>query len=305
MRSTVLAMLGCWMALAGSAATAKEPVLIEPEFPWTASGVLQLPPLQPDVPAAAAGCVVVGHHILADGTTAKLRIMQGAFTDDVATRAQADFQRAVLEYAHLWRFQPVQPGDKPSATFNMVVVGFGVASALEGSRVVVGIDGQDARLRQACSIELSEWGNRNAIPVDEAAAREDEGMLIAQPDDPSSYWVGAMRPGRYPVGAARLGVEACVVIGFRIGVDGVPGDFRIMYSSLKRTQLDGPLKQFEQSSLLAASAWRFAPGPDNLQRLPMFRQTPMSFHLGPGKKAPFACKAVDLAGSGTRAANGG
>lgn len=292
MRSMVLVMLGCWMALAGSVATAKEPVLIKPVFPWTASGTLQVPPLQPEIPAAAAGCVVVGHHILDDGATAKQRIMQGAYTGDVTAQAQADFEGAVLERARRWRFRSAQPDDMPTAKFNTVVVGFGAASALGDTRVVVGIDRQDRRLQQACSIELSEWGNRNAIPVEQARERNDKGMLLARPGDPSLYWTGEMMPPLYPVDAARSGADACIVIGYRIGVDGVPGDYRILSTSLKYRNSATLRRQFEQASLRAVSSWRFAPGPDNLQRFPEFVQSPIGFTLG---TRTISCQPVDLA----------
>jgi len=137
--------------------------------------------------------------------------------------------------------------------------------------------------------------------VEEARARDDKDMLFKRPGDPASYWTGATMPGRYPADAARSGAQGCVVVGFRIDVDGVPGDYRILSSSLVNVQSDRFRRQFEQAALAAASTWRFAPGPDNLGRRPQFAQVPMDFRLGRGM-APFTCEAVDLAGGAGEAA---
>ncbi|MDN5782583.1 MAG: energy transducer TonB, partial [Luteimonas sp.] len=150
-------------------------------------------------------------------------------------------------------------------------------------------------VQPSCKIDLAAWGERNAITVAEARARDDKDMLFDRPGDPASYWTGTTTPGRYPADAARYGAQGCVVVGFRIGVDGVPGDFRILSSALVNAKLSRFRRQFEQATLAAASAWRFSPGPDNLERRPQFMQVPMGFHLGT-PKAAFACNVVDLSG---------
>ena len=299
MRIVIVAM-ACWMLLATGVAVSKEPVFIKAPPPWAARDTLQVPALPADVPSSAAGCLVVGHHILIDGTTAKARIMQGAYTGNVAAQDRAGFEAATLAIADRWRFQYTGRKSKPSASFNMIVVGFGPASVPGAPRAVIGIEAQDARVQSSCKLDLVEWGERNAIPVEEARARDDQDMLFNRPDDPASYWTGKITPGRYPVDAARYGAQGCVVVGFRIGVDGVPSEYRILSSYLVNAKSDRFRRQFEQSALTAAAAWRYSPGPDNLWRRPEFMQVPMDFRLGMGK-ATFTCESVDLVGAAAEA----
>lgn len=302
MRIVIVALAG-WMLLAAGAAAAisRDPVLITPPPPWVASDTLQAPTVPTGIPADAVGCLVVGHHVLVDGSTAKARIMQGAYTGNVAPQDRTEFEAASLAAADQWRFQYKGRLSKPAASFNMVVVGFGPASVPDASRAVIGIEAQDARVQPSCKLDLVQWGEQNAIPVEEARARDDRDMLLARPGDPASYWTGTNVPGRYPVDAVRQGVQACVVVGFRVGVDGVPSDYRILFSSLSGANSPRFRKQFEQSALTAAAAWRYSPGPDNLRRRPEFMQVPMDFRLS-GTKSAFTCEVLDLAGDAAEAA---
>ncbi|MDN5781862.1 MAG: hypothetical protein L0H23_07540, partial [Luteimonas sp.] len=147
MRIGIVALAG-WMLLAAGAAAAvsKDPVFIKPPPPWVARDTLQAPTVPTDVPASAAGCLIVGHHVLVDGSTAKARIMQSAYTGNVAPQDRTGFEAATLAIADRWRFQYNGPQSKPFASFNMVVVGFGAASVPDAPRAVIGIEAQDARV---------------------------------------------------------------------------------------------------------------------------------------------------------------
>lgn len=269
---------------------------MELEFPWVPVDNLQGPALPANLPEGSAGCLVIGHHILVDGTTAKPRVMQGAYTGGVGEQAQADFAAAALATSARWRFRYAGTEPEPIPRFNLVVVGFVPAAGGAPARVVVGIEGQDKRIRKNCRLDsLADWGNRNAIPVDQARARKDDRMLMLHPGESAQYWVldSEMRPPSYPRDAAMAGIEACVVVGYRIGVDGVPGNFRIMSSMLYDRAVQGHNQPFEAASINAVSKWRYAPGPDNLPRFPEFRQAPMDFRMGGGYGGP-RCKPVNL-----------
>lgn len=302
MRIVIVALAG-WMLLAAGAAAAvsRDPVLSKSAPPWVARDSLQAPTVPTGIPADAAGCLVVGHHVLVDGSTAKARIMQGAYTSNVAAQHQTAFEAVSLAVADQWRFRYKGYNNEPTASFNTVVVGFGAVGVTDAPRAVIGIEAQDARVQPSCNIDLAAWGEQNAIPVEEARARQDQDMLLKRPGDPASYWTGTIVPGRYPPDAARHGAQACVVVGFRVGVDGVPSDYRIVYLSLAGVDSPRFRKQFERSALAAAAAWRYSPGPDNLGRRPEFVQVPMDFRLS-GTKSSFTCEALDLAGDAAEAA---
>lgn len=279
-RNLVLAFL-----LASAPAWAKQWDNIDPP-----AGELRAPVLPEGVPAGGLGCVVVGYFVRPDGSITGGRILQGAYASAVPQAVRDGFQARALEAAEGWRF--VHREARPDAVhFGMQLVGFrdnaGAAIA------VVGAEGQDERVRAACGIrDLADWGDRNAIPV--AQAVRDDRMLARRPGDPHLYWTvaGDMTPPRYPGDAIRAGIEACVVVGFKVGVDGVPGDFRIMSTDLRGVQDKRYREAFEAVALQAASTWRYAPGPDNLVRMPEFMQVPVDFRLG--GEPTFGCKQVDL-----------
>jgi hypothetical protein len=127
-------------------------------------------------------------------------------------------------------------------------------------------------------------------------------MLFRGYDDPVSYWtiMGDMTPPHYPLDAVKSGAEACIVVGYRIGIDGVPGDFRVMSISLNGFDSRELRKQFENASLYAASTWRYAPGPDNLPRLPEFAQVPMTFRVDRPTRGTSSCEVVDLKKQGSK-----
>jgi hypothetical protein len=242
------------------------------------------------VPAGGLGCVAVGYFVRPDGSITGARILQGAYASAVPQAVRDGFQARTLEAVEGWRFAYREA--RPDAVhFGMQLVGFrdngGTAVA------VVGAEGQDKRVRAACEIrDLADWGNRNAIPV--AQAVRDDRMLARRPGDPHLYWTvaGDMTPPRYPSDAVRAGVEACVVVGFKVGVDGVPGGIRIMSTELHGVRDKRYQEAFEAVAVQAASAWRYAPGPDNLARMPEFMQAPVEFRLS--REPTFDCKQADL-----------
>lgn len=57
------------------------------------------PPVLAAAPADGAGCVAVGYYILRDGTVAKARVMEGAFTRGVPKEFQQSFADAAIAAA--------------------------------------------------------------------------------------------------------------------------------------------------------------------------------------------------------------
>lgn len=287
-------------AAAGRPVHAEATRLIAHPFPWKPVAALKAPKLPDGIPAAAAGCIVVGHYILADGTTDKARVMQGAFTPGLDDRTKSAFQAAALSTVAQWRFRYVRESTEPWPEFNVEAVGFAPIGTKGAMSAVVGLDAQDARVRASCALDdLAEWGERNAIPEPDAAARSDDRLLVAQEGAPQTYWTmrGQATPPEYPPGAARSGTTACVVVGFVIGVNGAPDYFRIMTSRVDGPGDDAAGKDFESAALHATSQWRYSPGPDNLTRKAEFRQVPVDFSLEGTRKAP-ACETVDVTKSG-------
>ncbi|HVI58723.1 MAG TPA: energy transducer TonB [Luteimonas sp.] len=254
------------------------------------ASVLPAPPGSAD---AVSGCMAIGHHVLSDGSAAGLRILQGAFTAGLDDASKDAWQAEAAKAVQRWRFRYLGDG-RPRSGYRVDVVGFLPASDGGERRVVTGLDAQDPRVRAACDIgTLWDWGSRNAVPVGDARAREDQRLRIQAEDEPISYWtvVEEMTPPRYPEEAIRTAVEGCIVVGFSIDVDGSPHDFRIMASSLNGV-IGTMRKQMEDAALSAALQWRWAPGPDNLMRYPAFLQVPVDFHLDRGNT--IVCRPVDL-----------
>jgi hypothetical protein len=273
-------------------AVANETRIVESPSAWMPAGRLTLPAAPDGVNDASAGCVVVLHHILPDGRSAGARVLQGGFTRDVTQAAQLAFYDAAMDSTNGWRFKAKRKA--PAKEHRTVVVGFTAATSPEASRHVEGIDLQDARVRSACVLEdLGDWGKRNAVLVDEALARNDTRILVPAKDQPVLLWVadGALAPPRYPMGYVKQNIVGCVVVGFVIGADGIPGQFRVMESRTSPPLSARDRQAFEGSALMAVSKWRFAPGPNNLERFQEFRQSTIKFMLG--SSAP-ACDEVDL-----------
>lgn len=274
---------------------------------WVAALPLSLPTLPDDLLASSAGCVVVGLHLAPDGTTLKPRVMQGAFTKDVPPDSQKAFIAQALDASARWRFRYQPPTNVPAAVkrdvdamaapkwaFHREVIGFASSSPDGAPSAVVSAEKQDTRVAGQCQLEaLAEWGKHNAIAVEAAKARTGDPVLVTRHAGDFRYWTasGDQAAPRFPVKAVRNGMDACVILGFMIGVDGVPSEFRIMSI---RTVAPPPIsKEFEDAALGAAVTWRYEPGPDNLKRLPEFRQTPVKFDSDAGRTR-IKCEVVDL-----------
>lgn len=244
------------------------------------------------VPSVSAGCLAVGYHILKDGSVARVRVMQGAYTRDVSASAQEAFAQAALKTVAGWTFKGKRGDEGP--VFGWEVVGF---APIDGHPLaVIGTARQDVRVRAACDItDLAAWGERNALPLDSPEIVRDGRILAPPREQPrAAVWIAAgdLAPPRYPPEAARAGLEGCVVVGFVVGNDGKTDQFRVMKSP------GGPIgrsasKGLENAALYAASQWKFSPGPDNPRRMPALLQIPVDFSLG-GTSMNRPCDPVDI-----------
>lgn len=244
------------------------------------------------VPGASAGCLAMGYHILKDGSVARVRVMQGAYTRDVPVSVQETFAQAALKTVAGWAFKGERGDEEP--VFGWEVVGF---APVDGRPLpVIGTMRQDDRVRAACDItDLAAWGERNALPLDSPEIVRDGRILAPPPEQPrAAVWIvaGDLAPPRYPAEAARAGLEGCVVVGFVVGNDGKTDQFRVMKSP------GGPIgrpasKWLENAALYAASQWKFSPGPDNPRRMPALLQIPVDFSLG-GSSINRPCNPVDI-----------
>lgn len=233
-----------------------------------------------NLPADSAGCLAVGYYILGDGTVAKPRIMQGAYTKQVPDEVQKQFADAVSVSAGRWKFRYKNRYVAPHAVFDWTVVGFD-SDGSHAVQAILGPESQSARVRSSCEItNLGEWGSAHAISVGEAGAAKDRGILMPDTEPVEAFWADAIEktPPRYPPIAYHSGVEGCVLVGMLISHEGRPEGFRIVKTEVTRSTPQ-IRKALEDASLSAASAWRFAPGPDNPERLPAFVQIPVDYAL--------------------------
>lgn len=125
------------------------------------------------VPQGSAGCLVVGYHILADGTTAKPRVMQGGYTKGTSDEVQAMFAEAVLSAASGWRFGYQGRFIRPIPEFRWTVVGYSPAGTGSGIATNLGLKAQDARVRTACQLDdLATWGTTHALPANASPGQD-------------------------------------------------------------------------------------------------------------------------------------
>lgn len=291
-------LLACLIMCSGQAAAGAGPIPItkEPASQWIAKGELAIPAVPTGIPAVSAGCLTIGHHVLADGSVAKPRVLRGAFTANIDDAQRGIYTAAALESAASWRFTPTATNKKSNPSFTRETIGFVPDAAIGQMRKLSNADGMPKNLSEQCEVaDLAAWGEANAVTVEHARAQSGDKIIVRKPGDPSSFWVAKdMTPPRYSYEAVRAGVQACIIVGFIIQADGQPTGFRIMSSAL-----DGPAPRplrtlLEDSSVVAASKWRFAPGPDNLGRIPQFEQVPVTFSLNNSRWKPDACQSVDV-----------
>lgn len=243
------------------------------------------------MPDSSAGCLLVGYHILMDGSVAKVRVMQGAYTSDVPPQARDVFSERAVAAVAGWAFSPKQRS--AVAMFGWEVVGF---ASIDGRLApVLGAESQDRRVRAQCEFaDLASWGERNALPVDSPGIVRDGRTLVPSPGEPNgAFWLvkGEASPPRYPRQAVVEGAQGCVVVGAVIGNDGRPDQFRVMRS---RLSLKGPAaKALEDAALYAVSQWRFSPGPDNPRRMPALLQFPVTYSLDGGSISS-SCEAIEV-----------
>lgn len=247
---------------------------------WKARAPIALPELPPDLPATAAGCVVVGLHVLADGSSDGARVMTGAYTGGTEAPQQQEFARRVLASAKHWHFEALRPGSA-KATFQMQTLGYVPADGL-AHRVVVGVESLPQKLRGICQItELATWGEANAVSIERARADHDREVVVPNPATGESYWVykTSIEKPVFPVDAIKAGVQACIVFGVVVEEDGVPSNLLLLRSEVEteRGHSDRISRQMESSAAAAIATARFAPGPDNLGRRAAIVQVPIGY----------------------------
>jgi TonB family protein len=248
--------------------------------------------LDPD----AAGCVVAGLQIGPDGRVRRALVLQGAFTARVDDAQRVQVQKAIRSDLLQWTFKPRKRRSRPTAThFDMVTVGFGpVAGA--ASRTLVSPERQDRRLGDACRIaRLADWGNRNAIAVEQAVQRRSDQIIVVGSDDQLLMWTGdRMQPPIYPPAAYMNGVDGCVEVAFLVREDGKTDQVKVT-SVESRSPRKGKqsLGALEQATLMAVADWSFAPGPDNLERRAVLMSVPVEFSLGGSR--PEGCEGATVA----------
>jgi TonB family protein len=288
--AAAIACSAAMLATAPAMATSGEP-------DWRLATGATLPALDGGVPADAMGCVALGYHVDGNGRVVAPRVLQGAFSG-IDQPAQEAFGEAVASAASDWRHARIE-GATPSVpwhtTFLVQAVGFLPEAAAGQGRVVLGVDAQDARLREHCNVDdLAGWGEANAIPVDEAVARNGDNVAMLEPGQPTLLWVprGPLQAPGYPNDGLRRGISACVVVGQVVRADGTVDGLRIVSSRFSKGPTDKLRKQFEAQAAAAVASGRFAPGPDNLSRTPQFLQVPITFTINDAQ-AP-ECEAMTV-----------
>lgn len=276
-------VLCCGMA---AAATSPTPKIPSPQ--WLPQGDLVMPPVPAGVPVVSAGCLIIGHHIRTDGSVAAPRVLRGAFTANVNAQQIDAYTAAALRAAYAWRFRfddkhkKHEEPAKPQAMFHMQTAGF--APAMDGGQLQLLSDlaKLPGNVREQCQVaDLAAWGEANAIPVEQARQKNGDKILVKEAGNPAVYWtsIGGLKPPTYPSGMVMALTDACIVVGFTVGADGVPDKFRIMSSKFSGPVPPPTRKGAENNAVFAASQWRFSPGPDNLIRMPEFMQVPISYRI--------------------------
>lgn len=270
------------------------------ESPWSLAPDPALPEPAPAIPESATGCVVVGYTLDRHGRAHNPQVLQGAYSSAVDEAMQADFEESVVRAASSWRHVPnPSPGARrpTAAVFEMQTVGFLPGDGPGGTRTVAGVDRQTVALREHCKIaDLAEWGEANAVPVSEAMAREEQGVVVDGSDGLRLGWVsrGDRQPPPYPREALRRGDSACVVVGFLVQQDGTPTAFRDIVSRYGNDPPESNRQAFVQHASGAIASWRYSPAPDNLQRTPFYMQVPVIFMLD-SDKTDMECETLTTA----------
>lgn len=285
----LVALLPVWAAVVAS-----EPIKMVPS-PWV-SEHQQVSDFASRLDADAAGCVVAGLHIGKDGRVVRAQVLQGAFTARVSPAEQVEVQKAIQSDLMGWTFRPRKPNVQlPLNRFEMVTVGFVPVASGESERTVIGPARQHAALAKSCRIgSLADWGERNAISAEQARQRKSDEIIVSEAGDRRLLWVSdpmTLKPPRYPPIAYVNGVGGCVRIAYVVREDGRTDRIKLLsvdpspadrasaslaYGS-RRAQA---VEALGQASLSAVSQWKFAPGPDNLERRPALMSSPLSFSIG-------------------------
>lgn len=282
--------LACLASPAGVAAEQVAEIIRPPEL--RPLGSLALPALSAAVPVGAAGCVVLGYHVMPDGSVANPQMLKGAFTRDVSEDLREVFSRGVIAAATQWRYQ-LPDRDDEVASYETETVGFARDGA-DGPRYVVGANQQAEPLRAVCRIDdLPAWGEQNAIPLEQAQVRNGDKVILRTPGEPFARWLPkATRPPRFPLDGHQLGVNACVLVGFVVRSDGSVDSLKILSSEFSPRPAPRIREMFENASVLSFADRTYAPGPDNLDRIAEFRQEPVTFRVDGSGGGP-ECKPLD------------
>lgn len=274
------------IALPVSAALADNDV-IGAASEWVPQEPLALPALASDVSSSAAGCVVVGHHVLGNGSSENARVLKGAFAG-VDAAQQAAFAESVLDAAAAWRFHSSEP-EHPEAAFRLQTIGFTQAQGTT-DRVIAGFEALPKQLQDVCQIkDLAAWGEANAVPVEQARAKH--GSQITVPDSTTGalYWVEKTPMGTpiFPAVAIKANTDACIVVGLAVDEAGAVTKMTVVRSDIDSNL--GPSsrirKPLEDSAMVAAATATFSPGPDNLSRHASIMQVPIAYKVVGGMHA--------------------
>ena len=284
-------------------AHAAPPVVAAPKSQWAQAGTPVLPSVE-GLAAGAAGCVVVGLHVLPDGTVAKPRVMTGAYVR-VDEERQKTYAAAAIKAATSWKFASSRQ-EPPESTFEMVTIGFAPSDG--ATKGVLGVNSQDARLAGHCSIaDLAKWGEDNAIPV--AQARQMHGDRVVVDDaaaGPRLLWKDSyMVPPAYWREAIQAGADACIIVGVLVQADGTVKNTRVLDARFLKRTPEKMARRFEQESMTALRQWRYAPGPDNLVRMPALIQVPIEFHAPGSQWNGSQCQPLGVADLAARLGEGG
>jgi hypothetical protein len=277
-----------------AAVVALEPIRTAPS-PWVLENQ-QMSDFASRLDADAAGCVVAGLHIGKDGRVVRAQVLQGAFTARLSSAEQVEVQKAIQSDLMRWTFRPRKRNTwLPVNRFEMFTVGFVPARSEESNRTVIGPSRQHAALGKSCEIgSLADWGERNAIPVEQAMQRNSDDIIVSEAGDGRLLWVSApvkLTPPRYPPVAYANGVGGCVRIAYVVREDGSTDRMKLLSvdpspanggsaSLAYGSRREQAVVALGQVSLLAVSQWKFAPGPDNLERRPALMSSPLSFSVG-------------------------
>lgn len=253
------------------------------ESPWSLAPDPALPEPGPAIPESETGCVVVGYTVDQHGGVHNPQVLQGAYTSAVDEAMQAGFEASVIQAAGGWRHVPNSSPTAPRsryAEFEMQTVGFLQGGGQGISRAVAGVAQQSPALRGHCEIaDLAEWGEANAVPVSEALASQQKGVVIQGSDETRRGWIprAPLQPPHYPREALRRGNDACVVLGFLVQPDGTPTAFRDVSSRYGNNPPESIRRAFVEHAVAAIARWRYSPAPDNLRRIPFYMQVPGTF----------------------------